>query len=123
MCTVLLQHQFRSVLSQLYSLAVSTSLTSIQADLDNPVFNAALTDNGSQFCAAVNVVISASQWENGDTLYLSCNDDRSASFDMGNEVVDYSYPGFSGSFGTDFSYVDYPDGAYTFYFTANVWGC
>lgn len=82
--------------------------------MGNPV-NAGLTDNGNQVCSLTNYQI-----PNGASgIPLSCIGGYSAymSFGAGN-IVSYSYPGFSGSFGTNF--VRNSDSCY---FTASVWGC
>ncbi|CAN8097402.1 unnamed protein product [Discula destructiva] len=79
------------------------------------VVNAALTDNGGQVCALVNAPLYASL---SGANPLSCIGGYAASWSSLTGVVSYSYPGFSGSFGTSSYYV-----GETEYFVANVWGC
>jgi hypothetical protein len=79
------------------------------------LLNAALTDNGQQTCAIINLPDSGAA-----VVEMGCIEGYSASIDLGAAVVTYSYPGFSGSFGTSMS--QYPDGNGAYY-TAEVWGC
>lgn len=74
-----------------------------------------MTDNGGQKCALVNAPLNA-ELEGANPL--SCVGGYAASWSALNGYVTYSYPGFSGSFGTDSYFV-----GETEYFVANVYGC
>lgn len=79
------------------------------------VVNAALIDNGGQVCALVNAPLNA---ELVGANPFSCIGGYAASWSALNGVVTYSYPGFSGSFGTSSYWV-----GETEYFVANFWDC